>query len=178
MTGLIAGVVAGGAAVQQWRSASDEPHLVGQDARIVVDGARDRPVMLAGPTGQLRYYIPGRCLVIDTSGGPTLAPSGIDSAVPLGTSSQKPPIQEAPVDARDVSWFSAVWPHGTKVIKDGDRFGVRLADGSAYWVGDKVEGAGGAWGEDDDGVQPTFGLSPNCVGFGMTQLVPDPSLPR
>lgn len=165
-TALLAGCILAGTGVWQWiQDGSDDPHLVGKDARIVVDGTRDRPVMLAGVGGQLRFYAPDLCLVID-------------SAVQLGAPKREPQILEAPPTPQQASWFGAVWPHGTTVITENDRFGVRLADGSVYWAGDKVEGGGGFWGEDEGGVTPSFGLSPNCVGHGLSQFIPDPSRAR
>ncbi|MGQ0846260.1 MAG: hypothetical protein ACT4QF_19225 [Sporichthyaceae bacterium] len=142
-----------------------DPQLVGSEVRILVDGAPERESMLAGVLGQLRLYAPDRCLVLD-------------AAVSGPEPKRAPVITEPTTTPGSESWVAPIWPHGTQVITDGDRFGVQLPDGSQYWQGDRVEGGGGSWGYAEDGSYPTFGLPLTCVGNGLNQLFPRTSKPR
>ncbi len=81
-----------------------------------------------------------------------------------------PDITETLADGK-YTWFSVVWPHGSTVIRDGDRFGVQVKSGYRYLEGDLVSGAGGGWLNDDDPSDDQFyGLPKDCVGRGFLQL--------
>lgn len=154
-------VLAGGAAwyALSARGESGDPRLIGTEARILVDGTTERDIMASGVEGRLRYFVPGRCLIIEGPGDP---PPVKDENVA--------DITATPSDGK-FTWFSAVWPHGSSVVKDGARFGVQLEKGDRYLEGDLVSGAGGAWLNDDDPSDDQFyGLPMDCVGRSFEQL--------
>lgn len=133
-----------------------DPQLVGFSAHVLVDSNAPgaTPVTLTPEAGRLRFYAPGKCLVIDPGTGFGSPRQG----TLIKTRTDKP------------SWFSAVWPRGTTVVQEDDRYGLHLLDGTTLWVGDLIIGTGGAW----DGwlaEHLTYGLSPDCVGAHLSQIV-------
>lgn len=148
------------------RGDSGEPQIVGVDARILVDGSRDRAVVFSEPELQLRYYLPDHCFVLDNNSTSTASGAVVRQM-------RDPVIAEPPSSFEKTTWSGAVWPKGTTVVEDSTRFGVRLPAGKMFWAGDIVRGQGGFWPEEDDGSSPSYGMPANCVGFdGLIQIVP------
>lgn len=100
---------------------------------------------------------------------PQPTPRPTVSSVPYPPSAEKQdPLIRDPV--KNSEWISPVWPHGTEVVRDGDRYGIRLPYGKTVWVGDTIHGGGGTFFPPDP--NETYGLSPTCLGSSLSKVTP------
>jgi hypothetical protein len=136
--------------------------VVGKDVRILAfdsDGVSNATLGSSGDM-QLRFYVPDRCLVVDRLG---IEGTGRDAEIRAPTSAD---------------WFQPIWPAGTTVEKEGNRYGVRVKAGriphvkakpleETFWQGDRVSAGGSS-----RGSREAYGMSPACVGAGLHEMDP------